>query len=85
MNRKGSQLPWGASGRPSLYGGPRRGSGMRRYAVLGAIVLGVIVVAWFLVGRSCGEHCRNAWRVSARRVSSRWSITELQWVRVAGT
>ena len=37
------------------------------------------------VGRSCGEHCRNAWRVSARRVSSRWSITELQWVRVAGT
>ena len=36
------------------------------------------------VGRSCGEHCRNAWRVSARRTSSRWIITELQPVRVPG-
>jgi hypothetical protein len=34
------------------------------------------------VGRSCGEHCRNAWRASARRTSSGWIMTELAWVRV---
>jgi hypothetical protein len=36
------------------------------------------------VGRSCGEHCRNAWRVSARRTSSRWIITGLEWMRFPG-
>ena len=36
------------------------------------------------VGRSCGEHCRNAWRVVASRASGRWTIVELQWVRVPG-
>lgn len=37
------------------------------------------------IGRSCGEHCRNAWRVSARRMSSRWTVTAVQWVRVPGS
>jgi hypothetical protein len=37
------------------------------------------------VGRSCGEHCRNAWQVSARRTSSGWIMTDLAWVRVPGT
>jgi hypothetical protein len=37
------------------------------------------------VGRSCGEHCRNVWRVSARRMSARWTITEVQWLRAAGS
>ena len=36
------------------------------------------------VGRSCGEHCRNAWRVSARRAGSRWIIIGLEWLRVPG-
>ena len=36
------------------------------------------------VGRSCGEHCRNVWRVSVRRMSARWTITEVQWLRAAG-
>jgi hypothetical protein len=37
------------------------------------------------VGRSCGEHCRHVWRVSVRRMRSRWKIIDLQPVRVAGT
>ena len=36
------------------------------------------------VGRSCGEHCRNAWRIVAKRVGERWTIVDLQWVRVPG-
>jgi hypothetical protein len=36
------------------------------------------------IGRSCGEHCRNAWRVFARRMGSRWTVTEIQWMRVPG-
>jgi hypothetical protein len=36
------------------------------------------------VGRSCGEHCRNAWRIEATRAAGRWTIAELQWVRVPG-
>ena len=38
------------------------------------------------VGRSCGEHCRNVWRLTARRVSSSgWRVDSLQWVRVRGS
>ena len=36
------------------------------------------------VGRSCGEHCRNAWRILARRQDGRWRIEDLTWVRVPG-
>jgi hypothetical protein len=36
------------------------------------------------VGRSCGEHCRHAWRLRARRQDGRWRIGELTWVRVPG-
>ena len=54
MNRRGSQLPWGASSRPSLYGGPRRSSGAGRYVILGAILVAVAVVAWFVIARVCG-------------------------------
>jgi hypothetical protein len=36
------------------------------------------------VGRSCGEHCRNAWRIAAARAGRRWTIADLQWVRVPG-
>lgn len=34
------------------------------------------------VGRACGEHCRNAWWVAARRANGRWRIEALRWVRV---
>jgi hypothetical protein len=36
------------------------------------------------VGRSCGEHCRNAWRIVARRLGSGWTIEALSWIRVPG-
>lgn len=33
------------------------------------------------VGRSCGEHCRNAWRIVARRESGAgWRVDSLAWV-----
>jgi hypothetical protein len=34
------------------------------------------------VGRSCGEHCRSAWRIVADRDRGRWTIADLRWVRV---
>ena len=41
--------------------------------------------ATMYVGRSCGEHCRNAWVVTARRqASGPWTIAELRWLRVPG-
>jgi len=43
-------------------------------------------VAETYVGRSCGEHCRNAWRIVARRdETGTWTVTELRWLRVPGT
>ena len=37
------------------------------------------------VGRSCGEHCRNAWVLTAHReASGPWTIAELRWLRVPG-
>lgn len=36
------------------------------------------------VGRSCGEHCRNAWRIVARRdAAGTWRVDSLAWVVVA--
>jgi hypothetical protein len=38
------------------------------------------------VGRSCGRHCQNAWRVVLRRDPvGAWRVTRLQWVAVPGT
>src|SRR5512139_521862 len=55
MNRKTSQLPWGAGNRPSLYGGPRQARPGRQWLVLGAIGLGVLVLASFAIGRVCSS------------------------------
>jgi hypothetical protein len=43
-------------------------------------------VAEVFVGRSCGPHCQNAWRIVTRRdASGSWKISELQWIRVPET
>jgi hypothetical protein len=43
-------------------------------------------VAEVFVGRSCGEHCRNAWRIVARRGPvGAWRVAELRWIAVPGT
>ena len=43
-------------------------------------------LAEVFVGRSCGEHCKNAWRISARREPvGAWKVTELRWITVPGT
>ncbi len=35
------------------------------------------------VGRSCGEHCRSAWQLTARRdANGRWRDIDLHWVRL---
>ena len=40
-------------------------------------------VAETYVGRSCGEHCRNAWRIIARRdPGGTWKVAELRWIPV---
>jgi hypothetical protein len=35
-----------------------------------------------IVGRSCGEHCRNAWRLRAQHGSAGWHIDALQWLPI---
>ena len=43
-------------------------------------------MAEVFVGRSCGEHCRNAWRVVARRdPGGAWTVVDLRWITVPGT
>ena len=38
------------------------------------------------VGRSCGEHCGNVWRLTARRVASGiWRVDSLQWIQLPGS
>lgn len=70
MNRK-SQLPWGASAKPSLYGGPRQSRGSRQWLVLGAIALGVVVLAWFLIGRMCSNtECTDYYCPSDRKIEA---------------
>jgi hypothetical protein len=43
------------------------------------------LVAETYVGRTCGEHCRNVWRLDARRVGNHgWRVSAVHWVRVPG-
>ncbi len=30
--------------------------------------------ATVVVGRACGEHCRNAWRVTLKRIRHEWVV-----------
>ena len=37
------------------------------------------------VGRACGEHCRNAWRVGVTRdPGGDWRVQVLEWIHVPG-
>jgi hypothetical protein len=38
--------------------------------------------ATLVVGRSCGEHCRTAWRVRLSRAGGAWRVTRVQFVAV---
>ena len=41
------------------------------------------LTATTIVGRSCGEHCRHAWRVvTTREPSGGWRIRQLDWLRL---
>ncbi len=71
MNRRGSQLPWGASTKPSLYGGPGPARRNRQWVWIGGISLGIIVLAWFLIGRICGSsECVEYYCPSDRRIEA---------------
>lgn len=72
MSRRGGQLPWGAGNSPSLYGGGRRGGGYGRIGMLAAIVVGVLVVGFFLVTRACGDGggCSDPYCPSDRNIAA---------------
>ncbi len=72
MNRRSSsgRLPWGGSSHGGLYGGsPRSGPG--RPLVLGGILLGLAVLAFFAYSRVCGgggcdtDYCASGQKFSA--------------------
>ncbi|MCL4241740.1 MAG: hypothetical protein KJ048_10335 [Dehalococcoidia bacterium] len=72
MSRRGGQLPWGAGSSPGLYGGRRPGGGYGRLAMLAAIVVGVLVIAFFLVSRACGSAggCDDPYCPSDRNIAA---------------
>ena len=72
MSRRGGQLPWGAGSSPGLYGGRRPGGGYGRLAMLAAIVVGVLVFAFFLVSRACGSAggCDDPYCPSDRNIAA---------------
>jgi len=71
MSRRGGQLPWGAGGSPGLYGS-RGGGGYGRLGMLAAIVVGVLVIAFFLVSRACGgaASCDDPYCASDRNIAA---------------
>lgn len=72
MSRRGGQLPWGAGSSPGLYGARRPGGGYGRLAMLAAIVVGVLVIAFFLVSRACGSAggCDDPYCPSDRNIAA---------------
>ena len=70
MTRRGGHLPWGASGGGGLYGGPRR-TNYGRIAALGLIGLGVVLIAFWLVGRMCNTtNCDEYYCPSGRNIAA---------------
>jgi hypothetical protein len=41
--------------------------------------------AALVVGRSCGEHCRTAWRVRLGRSGAEWRVARVEFLRVPHT
>ena len=71
MNRRSGQLPWGASGRPSLYESPKRGRGMGRKILLAVIAVAVVLLAWFVYGRACSStDCVEEYCPSSRNIDA---------------
>lgn len=71
MNRRRSQLPWGAAGGPGLYRGPRNSRNYGRLALLVVIGLGVALVGWWVVGKAFGSSsCDKAYCPSDRNISA---------------
>lgn len=71
MTRRGGRLPWGATGGGGLYGGPRRSTNYGRVAALGLIGLGVVLIAFWLVGRMCNStSCDEYYCPSDRNIAS---------------
>ncbi len=71
MTRRGGRLPWGASGSPGLYGGPRRSNNYGRMAALGLIGLGVVLIVFWLAGRMCNSSsCDEYYCPSGRNISA---------------
>lgn len=69
MTRRGGQLPWGSNRSSTLYGGSGQ-SGMPRLAMLAAITLGVVLLAFFLFTKACGtESCSKAYCPSDENLS----------------
>lgn len=70
MTRRGGQLPWGSRSSNSLY----RAGGSRSYGrpvLLGAIALGVLVLAIFLVMQACGGGgCEDYYCSSSRAIAA---------------
>jgi hypothetical protein len=71
MNRRGSQLPWGATGGAGFYGGPRRTRNYRQLAILVAIGLGVVVLGWLFIGKMCNSSsCSEYYCPSGRKIAA---------------
>lgn len=72
MSRRGGHLPWGAGNSPGLYGSQQRGGGYGRLAMLAAILVGVLVIAFFLVSRACGSTagCDDPYCPSDRNIAA---------------
>ncbi len=84
MTRRGGQLPWGNRRRGGLYGG--RQTGLGRPLLVAALLFGVVIVAAFLVMRSCGGegcsgfYCKGGGDIATpegyERLSDIWQFNE---------
>jgi spore germination protein YaaH len=71
MNRRTGNLPWGASGRPSLYESPRRSRGVGRKILLAVAAVAVVLFAWFIYGRMCSSaDCVEEYCPSSRHIDA---------------
>lgn len=68
MMRRNSQLPWNSQRSGAIYGGGGRGNG--RLFVLAAIVVGVVVVGWFVYRSAFGtEECTKPYCATGKSIT----------------